>query len=98
MSGYNSSCGVNGWPSPVLPNEVGQLSGGAYANLQGDVTVYQNMLQKPQSPYPPKFKSAADYIRFKKAQILSSPLSGVYKDVRPPPSSYIVTDICEPPS
>ena len=98
MSGFNSSCGYNDWPSPVLPNEVNQLSGGTLTNLMADVTVYQNFLQKPTSPYPTKFKSAADYMRFKKGFILSSPNAGNYKDVRPPPSSYIVTTSCTPPS
>jgi hypothetical protein len=77
--------------SPIFANITNQLSSGTLTNARAELTIFQHI---PNTTYPPKFKSAADYLRYKKGQLMTSPKYGVYKNVRSLPTSLIVPRTC----
>ena len=94
MSTYQGLCGgaCNGGASaPVLPKPESQLSSHMRTNLLGDALVYQHY-QHQITTGKKQFASATDYMRFKKAQILSgTPLCVAGR----PPQSAIITRLIE---
>ena len=92
MSTYQGMCGSSGCNSgagaPVLPKPESQLSSTMRTNLLGDAVVYQHQVTTGKQ----QFASAADYMRFKKARILSgTPLCVAGR----PPQSAIITRLIE---
>lgn len=91
MSTYQGMCGGScngGAGAPVLPKPESQLSSHMRTNLLGDAVVYQHQVTTGKQ----KFASAADYMRFKKARLLSgTPLCVAGR----PPQSAIITRLIE---
>jgi hypothetical protein len=86
MSTYQGMCGgtcSGGATAPVLPKPESQLSGGQRTNLLGDALIYQHQLTTDKQ----QFTSATDYMRFKKARILSG--TPLCTKGRPPQSAII---------
>ena len=86
---YQGMCGgaCNGG-APVLPKPESQLSSGMRTNLLGDAIVYQHQVTTDKK----QFASATDYMRYKKARILSgTPLCVAGR----PPQSAIITRLIE---
>lgn len=92
MSTYQGQCGVcdpdttacSG--SPVLPTLEGQLSGAQRTSLLAEATLYGHIALAPAGK-PRVFASGADYLRYKKAQIMVG--SAAYTKGRPPPSAIV---------
>lgn len=96
MSEWEGKCGdctPNGGciGAPVLANINSQLSSATLTNARAELTIFNHV---PNTTYPPKFKSAADYVRYKKGQLMTSPQYGIYKNVRSLPTSLIVPRTC----
>ncbi len=91
MSMYQGMCGgacQGGAGAPVLPKPESQLSSHMRTNLLGDALVYQHQVTTGKT----QFKSATDYMRYKKARILSgTPLCVAGR----PPQSAIITRLIE---
>ncbi len=97
MSDWQGVSGLTSSQPSVLPSASGQLSAGLRTQMLADLTVFNDAVNNknaanPSLPaYPPRFKSAADYMRYKKSLILTSAASnvGVYTNQRLPASSLI---------
>jgi hypothetical protein len=86
MSTYQGMCGACGAGAPVLAKPESQLSGGQRTSLLSEATIYRHQLTRPKK----QFKSASDYLRFKKAAVMSG--TPVCTSGRLPQSA-IITDL-----
>lgn len=89
MSEWQGKCGLcENTCAPVLPTTVSQLSSGERIRIISSATIYNYAKATDQKS---RFASGADYIQYKKAQVLAGALPSIG---RPLQSAAIAGLIC----